>query len=118
MKTSGASSFVRLVGLAFALVIWVSACHKWVELEPPYGPAIEAAQTDELRVTTDGQRTVYKSSLTVKGDTLWAGATSIYLEGVESVEARKADLAGTLAIVLPVTAVVIGEIVYVVQGTP
>ncbi|HSM08766.1 MAG TPA: hypothetical protein VLA33_07080, partial [Gemmatimonadota bacterium] len=65
MTTLRSSSFLRLFVLPFVLSFWVSACSRWVDLEPPYGPAIKAAQTDEWRVTANGQRMVYESSLAV-----------------------------------------------------
>ena len=95
------SALLRLVVLPFTLTVWLSACHKWVALEPPYGLAIEAAQTDELRVTVAGEQFVLKSAV-VSGDTLLvAGQTlGIHMDSLQAVDARAADIHATAGTVL------------------
>ena len=112
MQDLRSSSIVRRLILPFALLFWLSACQHWVELEPPYGPAIKAPDSKQLRVTADGQRTVYKTTLTVKGDTLWAGGDVIPLASLEKVDVRKANIAGTVLIVVPVAALIAFSVAY------
>jgi len=50
------SAFLRLVVLPFTLTLFLAACHKWVALEPPYSPAIEAAGAiEQMRVNVDDE---------------------------------------------------------------
>lgn len=87
------STFLRAV-LPLTLVLWLSACHKWVELAPPYGPAIEAAETREFRLTAAGERRLTESA-TLRHDTVWAGTFPIPLKDLEAVEVRKTDIFST-----------------------
>ena len=50
------SQFCRLVVLPLTLVSFLSACHKWVDVEPPLAAAIERAEPDRVRLTVDGER--------------------------------------------------------------
>lgn len=95
MRCLRESAFLRVVVLPFALVLWLSGCHKWVDLEPPYGPAIEAAETREFRLTVKGERRETESA-TLRGDTLWAGTLPIPLKDLEAVEVRRKDVPATV----------------------
>lgn len=93
------AAFLRTIVLPLALVFWLSGCHKWVDLEPPYGPAIKAAEPSEFRLTVDGERKVTGWAF-LHRDTVHAGALRIPLQDLEAVEVRKANTEATVGAVL------------------
>ena len=102
------SVFARSFLLPLALLLWLSACHKWILLQPPFQQAIEKENPSTVRVTMqDGARRELMKPL-VRSDTLLSRAirdqqVEIPLEAVRTVEARKANTLATVALVVGVT---------------
>ena len=113
------SVFARFFLLPFALLLWLSACHKWVPLEPPVQQAIEESGPGTVRITlADGSRVTVKEPH-VSGDSL-VGAVEestwergklrwedrmieIPLGSVQQIEERRANTPATVVTVLGVT---------------
>lgn len=102
------SAFARSFLLPLALLLWLSACHKWVQLQPPLQQAIAEEKPRTIRVTMqDGVQKELKEPR-VSGDTLISRQTvgqqvEIPLEAVRTVEARKANTPATVALAVGAT---------------
>ena len=102
--------------LVLALVTWLSACHKWVPLEPPVLQTLEATDPDMVRVTrTDGRQVTLKEPRVSQNSLIgfWdesssSRTTSMPLEAVAGIEERQSD---TLATVGLVTGAILGPLV-------
>ncbi len=105
------SPLLRRVVLPLTLLAFMSACHKWVPLEPPVARAIAEAESGTIRITlADSSRMVLKARR-IEGDSLYATdekthAVTLPLHDVLAVEEEKTDGA--------MTALLIGGIVLVV----
>ena len=101
------SAFLRLVVLPFTLTMFLTACHKWTAVEPPYGPAIENAGADELRLTVAGETTVLKGA-TIRNDTLFVAgeAGHVALDDLQAVEIRTSDTGATVGLLVGIGALV------------
>ena len=108
--------------LVLALVTWLSACHKWVPLEPPVLQTLEATDPDMVRVTrTDGRQVTLKEPR-VSQDSLigfWdesssSRTTSMPLEAVEGIEERRSDPLAIGGLGLGAAALVFGGFVLLV----
>ena len=98
------SPFLRRVILPLTLLAFLSACHKWVPLEPPVAQAITEQEPGTVRITlTDNSRVVLKEPR-VSGDSLIAlGYTvGVPLEEVQQVEAQRANTPATIGLVVGV----------------
>ena len=101
------SAFLKLVVLPFALTLFVSACHKWVPLEPPVSQALAVESPTLLpnptRITlNDGQRITLEDA-TLSADSVVGTRerrseaspirrVRIALEDVSDVERKKAKV--------------------------
>jgi hypothetical protein len=66
------SPFLRRVVLPITLLAFLSACHKWVPLEPPVAQAVAERDPGTIRVTlADGSQVVLKEPR-ISGDSLMA----------------------------------------------
>ena len=105
----------RAVSLALAgLFVWVTACTKWVPLEPPYSPSLE--EYGKLRITNergvpvvfrepllqgDSVRGTVVTSYWERGDLKHTEATAaIPMDSVRKIEKRGTDIAATAAAIL------------------
>ena len=112
------SLVLRFVILPLALVSFLSACHKWVPLEPPVAQAIAEAESGTIRITlADSSRMVLKARR-IEGDSLYATdekthAVTLLLRNVLAVEEEKTDgvktglLIGGIVLVVAVAAAAI-----------
>ena len=108
--------FLRRIVLPLTLLAFLSACHKWVQLEPPVAHAIAAEELGTVRVTlTDSSRIVLKEPY-VSGDSLMAmeeHARGVRLDEVARIEGRRANVPATVGLVIgilvvPVLALAVG----------
>lgn len=72
------SVFTRALLLPFALLMWLSACHKWVVLEPPYVPSQEAY--GKLRVTDKHGAQVVLEEARLEADSVRGTAVTSHME--------------------------------------
>jgi hypothetical protein len=105
MHRNRRSEFTRSFLLPLALTVWLSACHKWVELESPQIALEEQADRpvqarDELRLLTEPEGISFEGNPIVIGPdsvVLAKGESrvSVPTQSIARVEARKSDAAGT-----------------------
>ena len=107
------SPLLRRVVLPLTLLAFLSACHKWVPLEPPVAQAIAETESGTIRITlADSSRMVLKTGyMEIEGDSLYSvdvntRPVTLPLRDVVLVEEEKTDGA--------MTALLIGGIVLVV----
>ena len=101
------SPFLRFVMLPLALVSFLSACHKWVPLEPPVAQAIAERDPGTVRVTlSDGWQRVLKEPH-ISGDSLIAfedgkepQTVALLLEDLQRVEEKQANPPATIGLVV------------------
>ena len=101
--------------LALGLIVCLSACQKWVALEPPFPAAIAEQQPGTVRATLTeysvviDRPSVNRDTLTgwhyAAGDRSQPPSVRLPVSTIESLEARRANTAGTVGIVLGVAAV-------------
>ena len=105
---------LRRVVLPLTLLAFMSACHKWVPLEPPVAQAITEEQPGTVRVTlTDNSQTVLEAPR-VSGDSLVAIDGSVALDDVQRAEAKRANTPATIGLVVGIAAVAFVAFVAVV----
>lgn len=117
MRRFRRSSFVRSFLLPFGLTVWLSACHKWVQLRPPpvelpTQASMPVENRDELRLHVDPDGTVEgtlvdltQDSVVLVGD---GARLAVPVESVSRVDARRSDTVATVALVVGVAAVTVG----------
>ena len=107
------SRFLRRVILPITLLSFLSACHKWVELKPPYEQAFAEEQPDKVRLTVVGNGRLVLEAPRVQGDTLFglSRRTGIPLDQIRQAEVRKDDVVGTVLLVAGI-GVTVGLAVY------
>lgn len=122
-------SFVRSVLLPFALTLWLSGCHKWVEIPAPYEWSVPAIDPGEVRATLSNGAQVTLDNPEVVRDTLladWESAsrsgsvgrtTRLPLTDISKIEARQSDPLATVGLALGVTVVTLGALVTLVAAT-
>ena len=118
MPTYRSSRFVRRVVLPLTLLAFLSACHKWVPLEPPVAQAITEEESGTVRVTlTDNSRMVLKEPR-VSGDSLVAlgDTVGVALDDVQQVEGRRANVLATVFLVAGAGVLALVGIVVVACG--
>ena len=101
------SPFLRRVILPLTLLAFLSACHKWVPLEPPVAQAISETEPGTVRVTlADNSRVVLKEPH-VSGDSLIAfeegkepQTVALPLEDLQRVEEKRANTPATVFLIL------------------
>jgi len=96
------SRVLRRVILPLTLLAFMSACHKWVPLEPPVAQAITEEEPGTVRVTlADNSRVVLKEPR-VSGDSLIGldDTVGVPLEEVQQVEAQRANTLATIGLVV------------------
>lgn len=104
MLSSGFSPRLRRVVLPLTLLAFLSACHKWVPLEPPVAQAVTEEQPGTVRVTLkDNSQTVLQAPR-VNGDSLVALDGTVALDDVQRVEARRANTPATIGLVVGIAA--------------
>jgi hypothetical protein len=114
--------------LPLTLVVFLSACHKWVPLHAPVETAIQAEQPHPVRLTlADGRRLELLNASVVADSVVGASngrhgeltplRTAVSLAEVRSVEGRRGDALATVGVVLPsVAAVVLIHVVSCGEG--
>ena len=92
------SPFLRHVVLPLALASFLSACYKWVPLEPPVARAIAETESGTVRITlADSSRIVINPRrIEIEGDSLYAierqiRPVTLPLRDVLAVEEKKMD---------------------------
>ncbi len=101
------SPCLRRVVLPLTLLAFLSACHKWVPLEPPVAQAIAEEEPGTVRVTlADGWQRVLKEPR-ISGDSLIAfeegkkpRTVALPLEDLQRVEERRANTPATIGLVV------------------
>ena len=109
------SPFLRRVILPLTLLAFLSACHKWVPLEPPVAQAIAEEEPGTVRVTLTDSSRMDLEEPRVSGDSLVAldGTASVALDDVQQVEARRANTVATVGLILGAAVLaVLGYAVY------
>ncbi len=107
------SPFLRRVILPLTLLAFLSACHKWVPLEPPVAQAIAEEEPGTVRVTlADDSRVVLKEPR-VSGDSLVAldDTVRVALDDVQQIEARRANTPATIGLVVGSIAAAFGVLI-------
>ena len=114
------SPFLRRVVLPLTLLAFLSACHKWVPLEPPVARAIAETESGKVRITlADSSRVVLKTGyMEIDGDSLYATEKTrpitLPLSDVLAVEEKKGDgvktalLAGGIVLGVGAAALAVG----------
>jgi hypothetical protein len=123
MRFFRGSPFIRFVML-LALVSFLSACHKWVPLEPPVAQALAEEEPGTARVTlANGRQIVFKEPR-VSGDSLTGlveqpsyiergkikrdtQPISILLDDVRSIEERRTNVPATVGATLGISLLVL-----------
>ncbi len=101
------SPLLRRVVLPLTLLAFLSACHKWVPLEPPVAQAITEEEPGTVRVTlADNSRVVLKEPH-ISGDSLIAfeegkepQTVAVPLEDLQRVEEKRANTPATVVLIL------------------
>ena len=106
------SVFVRSFLLPFALLLWLSACHKWVQLEPPVDRAIVQEKPGTVRLTLADTSQIVLVNPGVKGDSLigtlpetgWKRkdpqTVAVNLQDVQEIHERRTKVAATIGLTL------------------
>ena len=95
------SPLLRRVVLPLTLLAFLSACYKWVPLEPPVAQAITEEEPGTVRVTlTDYSRMVLEEPR-VSGDSLIAldDTVRVALDDVRQIEARRTKVLATVGLI-------------------
>ena len=115
------SPCLRRVILPLTLLAFLSACHKWVPLEPPVARAISETESGTIRITlADSSRVVLKTgSMEIEGDSLYATdeltrPVTLPLREVLLVEEKEAEGGKTAALVAGIVVAVAAAIGYAV----
>ena len=106
------SPFLRRVVLPLTLLAFLSACHKWVPLEPPVAQAIAERDPGTVRVTlADSSRIVLKEPH-IMGDSLIAfedgkepQTVALPLEDLRQVEEQRTNVLATVGLVTGIAVV-------------
>ncbi|MDH3297412.1 MAG: hypothetical protein OEM96_03925 [Gemmatimonadota bacterium] len=124
MRIVRESRFLRPVLTPLLLTMWISACHKWVPLEPPYESTIVNDRPDQIRVAlADGTRTelsrpVVRGTSVVGLDKENEPITAVEFSEISGIEFRRGDTAGTVAVTVLGAAVGLAILIAVeVAGT-
>ena len=107
------SPLLRRVVLPLTLLAFLSACHKWVPLEPPVAQAIAEEEPGTVRVTlADSSRVVLKEPR-ISGDSLVAldDTVRVALDDVQQIEARRANTPATIGLVVGSLAAAYGVLI-------
>ena len=115
------SPFLRRVILPLTLLAFLSACHKWVPLEPPVAQAVAEEAPGTVRVTlADGSQVVLKEPH-ISGDSLVAfedgkepQTVALLLEDVRQAEVRRTNVPATVGLVFGIAVVSFAAVVVVV----
>jgi hypothetical protein len=111
------SVFARSFLLPLAFLLWLSGCHTWAAIEPPFAQTLERRTPGTVRVTTNDGRTIMVDDPRVADDSLlvfFQGVTEwehgqpkverrparMPLGDVSRLDERRANPIGTIAIVL------------------
>ena len=131
------SRFLRRVILPITLLAFLSACHKWVDLKPPFERALAEEQAERVRLTLVDYSVLVVKTPTIEGDTLIAldtrwqdvpsgasidgvGVTkrvhprlTVPLDQIRQVEVQKANVVGTVLLAAGSAALFVGFVVEV-----
>ena len=127
MRRFRRSSFVRSFVLPFALTAWLSACHKWVQVQPPSvelpaQASMPVDDRDELRLHLEPAGTVEGTLWELTQDSVVlmneTAMVAVPVESVSRVDTRRSDTVAIVAIVAGVTAVavLVGLVAAVLYG--
>jgi hypothetical protein len=107
------SRFLRRVILPITLLSFLSACHKWVELKPPYEQAFAEEQPEKVRLTVVGNSRLVLEEPRVQGDTLFglSRRTGVPLDQIQRAEVRQDDMVANVFLITGI-AVTVGLLVY------
>ncbi len=112
------SPLLRRVILPLTLLAFLSACHKWVPLEPPLAQAITEGEPGTVRVTrTDNSRIVLKEPH-ISGDSLVAfeegkeaQTVALPLEDLQRVEEKRTNTPAIIGLVVGSLAAAYGVLI-------
>jgi hypothetical protein len=105
------SPLLRRVILPLTLLAFLSACHKWVPLEPPVAQAVAEEEPGTVRVTLADNSRIDLEEPRVSGDSLVAldGTARVALDDVQQIEARRANVPATVVLIaVPVVLALVG----------
>jgi hypothetical protein len=101
------SVFARSFVLPLALLLWLSACQKWVPLEPPVAQAMAQEEPGTVRVTLEDSTKMVLQRPRVSGDSLIAvedgkepATVALSFEDMVRIEERKANVLATVGLVI------------------
>lgn len=109
-----------LIGPCLSLIVCLSACHKWVVLDPPFSAALAEQKPSAVRATLPMHSViVYRPSVNQDTLTGWhrASETSqtppirLPVSSIESLETRRGNTAGTVGIVLGIGVVAAAAVI-------
>jgi hypothetical protein len=115
------SPLLRRVILPLTLLAFLSACHKWVPLEPPVAQAVAEEEPGTVRVTlADGSQVVLKEPH-ISGDSLVAfedgkepQTVALLLEDVRQAEVQRTNKPATVGLVFGIAVVTVAAVVFLV----
>ena len=117
------SPCLRRVILPLTLLAFLSACHKWVPLEPPVAQAIAETESGTIRITlADSSRMVLKTGyMEIEGDSLYSvdvntRPVKLPLRDVVLVEEKEAE-GGKTSLLIGGIVLVVGAAVLAVVGS-
>jgi hypothetical protein len=117
------SVLVRSFLLPFALLLWLSACHKWVQLEPPVDRAIVQEKPGTVRLTLADTSQIVLVDPGVKGDSLigtlpetgWMRkdpqTVAVNLQDVQEIHERRTKVAATIGLTLGAMVVALAAVI-------
>ena len=101
------SPLLRRVVLPLTLLAFLSACHKWVPLEPPVARAITEKDPGTVRVTLADSSQVVLKEPRISGDSLIAfedgkepQTVALLLEDLQRVEEKRANTPATVGLIV------------------
>ncbi len=116
------SPFLRRVVLPLTLLAFLSACHKWVPLEPPVARAIAETESGTIRITlADSSRVVLKTGyMEIEGDSLYSvdvntRPVTLPLSDVLVVEEKKLE-GGKTALLIGGIVLVVAAAAFIAAG--
>ena len=101
------SSLLRCVVLPVMSLAFLSACHKWVPLEPPVARTIAEKGPGAVRVTLADSSQVVLDGPRISGDSLVArdGGIGMAIDDAREIEVRQTKVLATVGLITGVAAV-------------
>jgi hypothetical protein len=110
--------------LPFALLLWLSACHKWVQLEPPVDRAIVQEKPGTVRLTLADTSRIVLVDPSVQGDSLigilpktrWEKpkdqqTVAVNLQDVQEIHERRTKVVATIGLTLGAMVVALAALI-------